>query len=62
MFGQSKVLEWFRSYLEQGYQRVSVHGFVSDVQCLLSGVPQILVLRPQVFTMYARPLGIIAQR
>ena len=34
-----KVLGWFRSYLEHHSQRVSVHGILSDVQFLLSGVP-----------------------
>ena len=63
MFGLSgRVLEWFRSYLEQRSQRVSVHGILSDIQFLLSGVPQGSVLGPLVFTMYTRPLGIIAQR
>jgi len=62
MFGLSdKVLEWFRSYLEQRSQRVSVHGILSDIQILLYGVPQGSVLGPLVFTMYTRPLGIIAQ-
>ena len=41
MYGLSdKVLEWFRSYLEQHSQRVSVHGILCDIQFLLSGVPQ----------------------
>ena len=39
-----KVLEWFKSYLKQCSQRVSVHGILSDVQLLLSGVPQGSVL------------------
>jgi len=61
MFGLSgKVLEWFRSYLEQRSERVSVHDILSDVQFLLSGVLQGSVLG--LFTMYTSPLGIIAQR
>ena len=49
MFGQSgKVLEWFRSYLKQ-----RSHGILSDIQFLLSGLPQGSVLGP---------LGIIAQQ
>ena len=63
MFGLSgKVLEWFRSYLEQHSQRVSVHGILYDIQFLLSGVPQSSVLGHLVFTMYIRPLEIISQR
>jgi len=46
MFGLSgKVLEWFRYYLEQLYQGMSVHSIVSDIQLLLSGAPQGSVLR-----------------
>ena len=63
MFGLSgKILEWFRSYLKQHSQRVSVHGILSDIQFLLSGVPQSSYISPLVFTMCTRPLGIIAQR
>jgi len=57
-----KVLEWFRSYLEQRSQRVFVHGMLSDIQLLLSGVPLGSVLGPLVFTIHTRHLGIIAQR
>ena len=57
MFGQSgKVLEWFRSYSEQRFHRVSVQSTFSNVQSLLSGVPQFSVRRPLVFTMYTRPI------
>ena len=63
MFGLSgKVLERFRSYLEQRSKRVSVHGILSDVQFLLSGILQGSVIGPRVFTMYARPLGIILRQ
>ena len=63
MFAMSgKVFEWFRCYLEQRYQRVFVHGILSDIQFYLSGVPQGSFLGPLIFTMYTRPLGIIAHR
>ena len=63
MFGLScKVLDWFRSYLEQRSQKVYVHDTLSDVQFLLSGLPQGSDLGPLLFTMYNRPLGIIRQR
>ena len=63
MFGPSgKVLELFRSYLQQLFQKVSVHGILSNIQFFVSGVPQGSVLGPLVFTMYTRHLVIIAQR
>jgi len=61
MFGLSgKLIEWFRHYLEQRSQRVSVHGILSDIQFLLSGVPQGSVLGTLVFTKHTHPLGIIS--
>jgi len=57
----SRVLEWFRYYLEQRSQKVSVRGILSDIQFLLSGVPQCSGLGPLVFIIYTCPLGIIAQ-
>jgi len=63
MFGLSgKVLEWFRSYLGQRSQRACVDYILSDIQFLLSGVPQSLFLGLLVFTMYTSTLGFIAQR
>jgi hypothetical protein len=56
------VLEWFLSYLEQRSQSVSVHGILSDIQFLLSGVPQGSVLGRRVFTVYTRSFEITAQR
>ena len=50
-----KVLESFRSYLEQRSQRVPVHGI--DYLTF-----NFYYLGPLVFTMYTRPLGIIAPR
>ena len=63
MFGLSgkEVLEWFRSYLEQRSQRVSVHGILCDSQFLSSGEPHGSVLGRLDFIMYTRPLGIIMQ-
>jgi len=63
MFDMSgKVIEWFRSYLEQCSRRVFVRSILSDVQFLLSGILQGSVLGPLVSSMYTRPLGNISQR
>jgi len=61
IFGPScKVLERFRSYLEQRFDIMSIRGMLSDVQFLLTGEPQGSVLGPLVLTMYSRLVWIIA--
>jgi len=47
-----KVLKWFRYYLEQRSQRMSIHSILSDIQFLLSDVPQGSVLGPFVHNVY----------
>jgi len=63
MFGLSgKVLEWFRSYLDQRYQSVSIHESMSESCHLQFGVPQGSVLGPLIFVLYTKPIGIIARK
>ena len=41
MFGLAgKVFEWFRSYLKERSQRLSIQDALSDVLCLFFSVPQ----------------------
>ena len=63
MFGLvGKVFEWFRSYLKERSQRLSIQDALSDVLCLIVSVPQGSVIDPLIFTIYTRSLGIIARR
>ena len=63
VFGlKGMVLKWVQSYISNRTQYVSIHEAISEVVCLLSGVPQGSVLGPLLFVLYTHPLGNIARR
>ena len=50
------VLKWFASYLSGRFQRVAVHGELSDRSHLSFGVPQGSCPGPLLFSVYAKKL------
>jgi hypothetical protein len=58
---RDSALEWFRSYLSDRYQCVSIGTHRSGLKPLRSGVPQGSVLGPVLFSLYTSSLGKLIQ-
>ena len=58
----AKALSWFKSYLSDRFQRVSVNGGLSKKFPLCQGVPQGSCLGPLLFIIYTRKLFDIVER
>ena len=56
------ALNWFKSYLYERTQSVTIKGVRSEKRELVYGVPQGSVLGPILFTIYTIPLGKIAKK
>ena len=63
VFGkENSALFFFRSYLSERKQMVSISGYNSNPSTLLHGVPQGSVLGPILFLLYTQPLSQIIDR
>jgi len=55
------ALNWFKSYMHDRTQHISVHGNTSTPRTLKYGIPQGSVLGPLAFTCYSAPIGKICR-
>ena len=53
------VLKWFKSYLSDRKQHITIHGSTSKETTLQCGVPQGSVLGPTCYLLYTTALGIL---
>ena len=53
---RGKINDWFRSYLSERKQKVTINGFVSENKVINHGVPQGSVLGPILFLLYINDL------
>ncbi len=56
------ALLWFKSYLEDRKQKITVNGNFSELHSLQCGVPQGSVLGASMYTMYTRQLSDVIRR
>ena len=57
-----KALAWFRSYLHNRSQFISIDSYRSTNRPLTCGVPQGSILGPILYLMFVSPVGCIMRR
>ena len=50
------TLQWIKSFLTNRRQRVRANGELSEFKPVLSGVPQVSILAPVLFTLYVNDI------
>ncbi|MEG7522735.1 MAG: reverse transcriptase domain-containing protein, partial [Chromatiales bacterium] len=59
---QSYALQWIASYLQDRKQRVVIGQTTSEHHTCNTGVPQVSVLGPALFSLYVQPVGDVIRR